>query len=85
MIQVCSSGWNSSWRLEYECSSLICTDLSIWAATKCQSVCLLSCVIPGTPSRHRLLFFVRLGFFGLFFFKEILIRLNKIRYPLVQQ
>lgn len=82
MIQVCPGGWNSPWRPEWECSSLICADL-----TKCQSVLLRSWVIPVLHLHaHRLLVFCLFGVFLVWvFFQEILISLNKIRYSLVQQ
>lgn len=82
MIQVCSSGWNSPRRLECECFS---ADLSTWAAPKVQSVLLVICVIPGTPSCTQAFGFCMVGFFWWVFSREILISLNKIRYSLVQQ
>lgn len=81
MFGIALGDWNM------KCPSLICTDLRVWAATKYQSV-VMSCVIPGTPSCTQAFGFCLVGFFGVgfgFFFQEVLISLNKIRYSLVQQ
>lgn len=87
MIQVCSSVWKSPWRLEHEMSQF-----DLYRSQDVSSHKISVCPHELCNSWYT---FMHTGFWFLFgwvfwcgfwfFFQEVLISLNKIRYSLVQQ